>query len=154
MSRRKEETASRSEESAAAESAPQKKSRSKAKAGRKFESPRKIAPRGQPRKQKTDPPTPQGEGARQLLSSVNSHVAQESERIAQALVKGTVKGSASHARLIVGLSGAGALAPSAAPAARESRHGGLTAADLPGSEEEWELDIEPEARPGYTPPKP
>jgi hypothetical protein len=152
MPRRKKETASHSEEPAAAQSERPKKSRSKAKPGPKLKK-RRSAPRGRPREEKTDPPTPDGEGARLLLSSVNTRVAQESDRIAEALVTGTVKGSASHARLVVGLSGAGALAPSAAPAVRESGGSGFTAADLPGSEDNWELDLEPEARPGYTPPK-
>jgi hypothetical protein len=106
--------------------------------------------------------TSQGEGGRQLLSAVSREVGEKSDELAKAFVSKTLAGSASHARLIVDLSGAGGLAPQpvkprgrrSSKTARASGNAAPTAADLSGSEENWELDIEPEARPGCTPPKP
>jgi hypothetical protein len=144
-----------SEEEAEKKSKPKKKSKAKAKPGPKRRSP----PRRSPAKKKIDPPAAEGQGGRQLLTAVNSQVVKRSADIAKALVDGTVKGSASHARLVVGLSGAGGLAAAPTGSRRaelnlhESGHGALTAEDLPGSEENWEFDVAPEARPGYTPPK-
>ena len=148
---REEEAAkesTQSEEEAEKKSKPKKKSKAKAKPGPK-PAKRRSPPRRSPGKKKIDPPAAEGEGGRQLLTAVNSQVAKRSTDIAKALVDGTVKGSASHARLVVGLSGAGGLAPTT----RDSGRAAFTAADLPGSEENWEFDVAPEARPGFTPPK-
>jgi hypothetical protein len=139
---------------AAKKSKPKKKSKAKAKPGPKRRSP----PRRSPGKKKIDPPVAEGEGGRQLLTAVNSQVVKRSADIAKALVDGTVKGSASHARLVVGLSGAGGLAAAPTGARRTElslRDSGFsfTAEDLPGSEENWEFDVAPEARPGYIPPE-
>jgi hypothetical protein len=153
------EKETQNQENESKERAPQKKSRSKSKPGPKLAT-RLRAPKGRSAKKTTSQPATDGEGAKQLLSAVNSLVGKKSADIAKALVDGTVAGSASHARLVVDLSGAGGLASPPArsragrPTAttRDSGHAALTALDLPGSEENWEFDLEPEARPGYTPP--
>lgn len=140
---------------AAKKGKPKKKSKAKSKPGPK----RRSSPRRSPAKKEIDPPVAEGEGGRQLLTAVNSQVVKRSSDIARALVDGTVAGSASHARLVVGLSGAGGLAAASAgsrraePSLRDSGFS-FTAEDLPGSEENWEFDVAPEARPGYMPPKP
>lgn len=139
---------------AAKKSKPKRKSGAKAKPGPK----RRSSPRGSPDKKEIDPPVAEGEGGRQLLTAVNSQVVKRSADIAKALVDGTVKGSASHARLVVGLSGAGGLAAAPTGARRAEfslRDSGvsITAEDLRGSEENWEFDVAPEARPGYMPPE-
>jgi hypothetical protein len=137
-----------SEEEAEKKSKPKRKSKAKTKPGPK-PAKRRSPPRRSPGKKKIDPPAAEGEGGRQLLTAVNTQVAKRSTDIAKALVDGTVAGSASHARLVVGLSGAGGLAP----AMRDSGRAAFTAAELPGSEENWEFDVAPDARPGFTPPK-
>jgi hypothetical protein len=156
MSRRRKEKTSRSKKKAA-KNAPKSKSKSRSKPVPKREAPRESTLSRSPSQETADSPAAEGEGARQLVSAVNTLVGKNFAEIAQTLVEKTVAGSASHARLIVGLSGAGGLAPSAprrgrAATTRDSAHALLTAADLPGSEENWEFDIEPEARPGYIPP--
>ncbi len=140
---------------AAKKSKPKKKSKAKAKPGPKRRSP----PRRSPGKKKIDPPVAEGEGGRQLLTAVNALVGKHSAGIAKALVDRTVAGSASHARIVVDLSGAGGRAAAPAGSCRaglDLRDSGVsfTAEDLRGSEENWECDLEPEARPGYVPPKP
>jgi hypothetical protein len=139
------------------ESKPKKKLRSKTKKqlNKSAQRPTASAP-----EKRTASAAPAGKAGKQLLSAVNNEVGQRSDEIARALVDKTVKGSAGHARLLVELSGASGGKPhrgtprrgSTAAGAHRSGRGALTAADLPGSEENWEFDIEPEARPGYTPP--
>jgi hypothetical protein len=151
--------ATQSGEGAGKKGKAKKKSRPKAKPGRKTTAPRRRAPHSRPRKKKIDPPVPEGEGGRQLISAVNALVGKRSAGIAKALVDRTVAGSASHARIVVDLSGAGGRAAAPAGSCRaglDLRDSGVsfTAEDLRGSEENWECDLEPEARPGYVPPKP
>jgi hypothetical protein len=95
-----------------------------------------------------------GNGAAKLKKAADRAVAENSEELAKLLLKDALKGKMESARLLVTLSEKKEQLPArrrrgqswaekltAEPEwdpTRDDRHGGLTAADLKGSEEDWE----------------
>jgi hypothetical protein len=95
-----------------------------------------------------------GNGAARLKKAADRVVAENSEELAKLLLKDALKGKMESARLLVTLSEKKEQLPArrrrgqswaekltAEPEwdpTRDDRHGGLTAADLKGSEEDWE----------------
>ena len=91
-----------------------------------------------------------GNGAAKLKKAADRAVAENSEELAKLLLKDALKGKMGSARLLVTLAEKKEQLPArrrrgqfwadeiTAELLGEERHGGLTAADLPRSEENWE----------------
>ena len=83
--------------------------------------------------------TPPGRGATRLRNSINSLVSQQADEIAKALIKKTVAGNMTGARILVELSGA-----DKPPEPVAKKHGGLKLIDLLESDSEWDFDTDPD----------
>jgi hypothetical protein len=80
-----------------------------------------------------------------LMKAADQMVAEHSEKLADLLAKDALKGKVASARLLVALSermDEARKKKSESKDRSKMRHGGLTAADLLGSEDEWESETE------------